>query len=67
MSPERALSLLRRIQHHRIILDRTQRVSGISSISPEQTDILTALAVPKPNSTGQLALLLVERFLPRYR
>ena len=57
LSPERALSLLRRIQHHRVTLDNTQRVSGISSISPEQTDILTALAVPKPHSTGQLALL----------
>ena len=57
LSPERALSLLRRIQHHRITLDNTQRVSGISSISQEQADILSAFVVRKPNSTEQLALL----------
>lgn len=55
--PERPLPLLRRIQHHRIALDRTQRASGISSISQKQTYILAAPAIPKPNSTGQLTLL----------
>lgn len=57
LSPERALSLLRRIQHHRVTLNNTQPVSGISSISQEQTGILTALGVKKPTISKQLPLL----------
>ncbi len=57
LSPERALSLLGRIQHHRVTLNETQPVSGISSISPEQTGILTALGVKKPTANAQLTLL----------
>ncbi|MDN0077338.1 IS1634 family transposase, partial [Crenobacter sp. SG2303] len=50
LSPERALSLLRRIQHHRVTLNNTQPISGISSISQEQTSILSALQVKKPTA-----------------
>ena len=57
LSPERALSLLGRIQDHRVTLNETQPVSGISSISPEQTGILTALGVKKPTANAQLTLL----------
>ncbi|WP_024301533.1 IS1634 family transposase [Pseudogulbenkiania sp. MAI-1] len=57
LSPERALSLLRRIQHHRVTLNNTQPISGISSISQEQTDILSALRVKKPTASKQLPLL----------
>lgn len=57
LSPERALSLLRRIQHHRVTLNNAQPVSGISSISQEQTAILFALGVKKPTASKQLSLL----------
>jgi transposase len=57
LSPERALSLLRRIQHHRVTLNNAQPVSGISSISQEQTGILSALGVKKPTASMQLPLL----------
>ena len=57
LSPERALEYLRRIQHHRIRLNATEPVTGISAISAEQTSVLTALAVKKPILSQQLALL----------
>ncbi|MCS3807004.1 transposase [Chromobacterium alkanivorans] len=57
LSPERALSLLQRIQYHRVTLNNTQPISGISSISQEQTSILSALRVKKPTASKQLPLL----------
>ena len=57
LSPERALEYLRRIQHHRIRLNATEPVTGISAISAEQSSVLTALAVKKPVLNQQLALL----------
>jgi transposase len=57
MSPERALSNLRRIQHHRVTLNGAQPVTGISSISKEQTEILSALTIKKPTLNTQLTLL----------
>ena len=56
-SPERALSQLRRIQHHRVTLNATQSVAGLSTISQQQTDILFALALKKPTLDAQLTLL----------
>ena len=57
LSPERALSQLRRIQHHRVTLDATQSISGVSTISAEQTGILAALKRKKPTLDPQLTLL----------
>ncbi len=57
LSPERALSTLRRIQHHRVTLNGAQPATGISSISKEQTDILSALTIKKPTLNTQLTLL----------
>ena len=57
LSPERALSKLRRIQHHRITLNDTQPIAGLSTISQEQSDILAALTVKKPTPSVQLTLL----------
>lgn len=57
LSPERALAKLRRIQHHRVTLNGTESVTGISSINKEQTDILTALTIKKPTLQTQLTLL----------
>ncbi len=56
VSPERALSQLRRIQHHRIELDK-KPMSGISTMSEEQTDLLTSLSISKPTEKRQLSLL----------
>lgn len=56
-SPERALSRLRRIQHHRVNLNGTQPVAGLSSITQEQANILSALTIKKPTLDDQLTLL----------
>ena len=50
-SPERALEILRRVQRHQVRLNQKAPLSGISSITPEQTDIFNALNVKKPTST----------------
>ena len=57
LSPEGALSALRRIQHHRITLNGTQPVTGLSTITKEQTEILSALTIKKPTLNTQLTLL----------
>ena len=56
-SPERALAKLRRIQHHRVTLNDSQPVTGLSSIDQEQTSILAALTIKKPTLSTQLTLL----------
>ena len=57
LSPKRALSQLRRIQHHRVTLNNTQPVAGLSTISQQHTDILSALTLKKPTLDAQLTLL----------
>lgn len=57
LSPERALSLLRRIQHHRAKLPDDKVIEGVSSMSAEQTEILSALGASKPDKNRQLTLL----------
>ena len=57
LSPERGLANLRRIQHHRVTLNGAQPVTGISSISKQQTAILSALTIKKPTLNTQLTLL----------
>jgi len=56
-SPERALAKLRRIQHHRVTLNDSQPVAGLSSIDQEQASILCALTIKKPTLGTQLTLL----------
>ena len=56
-SPERALAKLRRIQHHRVTLNNSQSVAGLSSIDQEQVSILAALTIKKPTLDSQLTLL----------
>lgn len=53
ISPDRALHRLLRIQHHGVRLDAVQPVTGISSISAEQTKVLSALNVRKPVASEQ--------------
>jgi transposase len=50
-SPERALEILRRIQHHRVRLNAQEPMTGLSSITPEQVDLFKALSVKRPAST----------------
>ncbi len=57
LSPERALAKLRRIQHHRVTLNDSQPVTGLSSISKEQTEILNTLTIKKLTLNTQLTLL----------
>ncbi|MCY0856014.1 IS1634 family transposase [Cupriavidus sp. D39] len=57
LSPARALTMLNRIQHHRIVFDQTKSVAGLSTISQEQARVFSALKVRKPVKTSQLTLL----------
>lgn len=57
LSPERALDKLRRIQHHRVTLNGSQPVAGLSSIQQEHTNILAALNIKKPTLDTQLTFL----------
>lgn len=57
LSPERTLTLLRRIQHHRVTLDHTTPVSGVSCINSDQAAALSALGAKKPTANEQLTLL----------
>jgi transposase len=50
-SPERALSILRRIQTHRIQFPGGRTMSGISTLDPQQIAILQSLRVRKPTSS----------------
>lgn len=56
LSPERTLTLLRRIQHHRATLGN-QTLAGLSSMTPEQANLFTTIGVSKPTKTDQLTLL----------
>lgn len=56
LSPERTLTLLRRVQHHRAKLGN-QTLAGVSSMTPEQADLFTTIGVSKPTQTDQVTLL----------
>ena len=49
-SPERALSVLRRIQTHKVTFDGQTPITGISAIDAEQTAVLASLKVKKPTA-----------------
>ncbi|MHA3902179.1 IS1634 family transposase [Castellaniella sp. WN] len=51
VSPERALSILRRIQTHRVVLPGGKSITGISTIDAEQAAILKSLQVGKLTAT----------------
>lgn len=56
-TPERALEQLQRIQHHRVRLNGGEPVTGVSTLSTEQNEVLHALGIEKPAAPEQLALL----------
>jgi transposase len=56
LSPERALAQLKRIHRHQIkVNDKT--MSGVSTLTKDQTSLLGALALKKPTKKEQLSLL----------
>ena len=57
ITPERALQSLKRIQHHRVSLGGAQPLSGVSSMSDEDSHMLKALKVKPPTINRQLSLL----------
>ncbi len=57
VSPEAALQRLQRIQHHRIEIDASTPLSGVSTIHQEQVEVLAALKVAKPEQDVQMSLL----------
>ena len=48
LSPERALSKLRRIQYQQVKINDTAPIAGLSTINQEQSKILSALTIKKP-------------------
>ncbi|MFT0534466.1 IS1634 family transposase [Castellaniella hirudinis] len=50
LSPVRALSVLRRIQTHKVTFDGQAPVTGISTIEAEQAAVLASLKVKKPTA-----------------
>ena len=57
LSPERALAKLRRIQHQKIVLNKSAPLSGLSTITQEHSQILSALSIKKPSLDPQMSLL----------
>jgi len=47
-SPERALEISRRIQHHQVSLQQRPSAAGITNLSPEQQELFAALGLPPP-------------------
>ena len=57
ISPERALQLLRLIQHHRVSIRGAEPVSGVSSVDKEVAVVLKDLKVKQPSQNQRLSLL----------
>lgn len=57
VTPERALQSLKRIQHHRVTIGGAPPLCGVSSMTTEQHEVLTALKVKQPSQFTQLSLL----------
>ena len=49
-SPDRALELLRRIQRHKICVNKHHDISGVSATSREQLDLFSALEISRPKA-----------------
>jgi hypothetical protein len=57
ITPERALQGLKRIQHHRVSINGAAPLSGVSSMTAEQSAVLKALQVKTPAKIEQINLL----------
>jgi hypothetical protein len=51
VSPQKALTLLRQIQQHRVQIDG-KTVSGLSRLQPQQTELFQALNLPEPSTAN---------------
>ena len=56
-SPERAISQLQRIQHHRASFPGGKPMAGVSTLTTEQCKVLYALKIEKPAIPQQLTML----------
>ena len=57
VTPERALQTLKRIQHHRVSINGAEPLSGVSSITEEDSKVFKALKVKQPSQNQQMTLL----------
>jgi hypothetical protein len=57
LSPERALAELRKIQRHKVRINKAEPISGISTINDAQAQVLETLNIKKPTQDAQLTLL----------
>lgn len=57
LSPEKALAQLRRIQRHSVRINNGDPISGVSTISTQQSSLYAALNLKKPTQDTQLSLL----------
>ena len=51
-SPERALEIARRIQHHQVSLQQRPWAAGITTLSPEQQELFAAVGLPPPTAAA---------------
>ena len=57
LSPERALAELRKIQRHKVRINKAEPIAGISTINDKQAKVLETLNIRKPTQDAQLTLL----------
>ena len=57
LSPERALAELRKIQRHKVRINKAEPISGITTINDAQSKVLETLSIKKPTQDTQLTLL----------
>ena len=57
LSPERALAELRKIQRHKVRINKAEPISGITTINDAQAKVLETLNIKKPTQDTQLTLL----------
>ena len=57
LSPEKALAEPRKIQRHSVRINKAEPISGISTISDSQAEVLETLKIRKPTQDAQLTLL----------
>ena len=57
ITPERALQCLQRIQHHRVSINGAPPLSGMSSMTTEQSEVFTALQVKTPSLSQAMSFL----------
>ena len=57
LSPERALAELRKIQRHKVRINKAEPISGISTINNAQAQVMETLNIKKPTQDAQLTLL----------